>query len=338
MPIKAGSLAASAPGKQTTMIFDGRRMRVVWAHGDGNGEPSEYLVERTINTMKGHPTWKVFCGDVALPIERGGPEPPRHVYLDDLACFTIWCSKFYSKDDLKTFWPFDFDNAGKIKTGRKNRGRPAYSDNSFTEYAKGPLRKKNQLYEFCGASSTAPPVAKKGSKGSSAEIKSEPGTPPRMPSQTVLPLTFPLSPLTRPTRDPYPECYDLDRELGNGRVPWKPEEDKRYIAGPADGSLLPIGMAHKAMQGSPYFDAPTSDYRTRPRPRAGDLTDVLGMVGLKRRRAEVEVPESIKELARVEAAKKRRRKYIKVEGGSATPELKRETSDEWGEGLELRFK
>lgn len=88
----------------------GNRFRVVWAHGDGDGaEPNDQLLERTLTTVTGHPTWKLFRGDVFLPLSRGSSEPPRYVYLDDQACFSIWISKLYSKDELKKYWPFDFD-------------------------------------------------------------------------------------------------------------------------------------------------------------------------------------------------------------------------------------
>jgi hypothetical protein len=42
-------------------------------------------------------------------------------------------------------------------------------------------------------------------------------------------------------------------------------------------------MAHKAMQGSPYFESPTAMHRLKPRPMAGDLATVMGVV--KKRKA-----------------------------------------------------
>jgi hypothetical protein len=133
------------------MTSDGKRMRVVWKPGDGDGDSSTYLVERSINILKGHPTWKVFMGDIDLPIERGSKnEPPHYVYLDDRACYYIYLSKMYSKEELKMFWPFDFSNQGQIKQGRKNRGRVAYLDDSCVKIAKGPLRGKEKWYEFSG--------------------------------------------------------------------------------------------------------------------------------------------------------------------------------------------
>jgi hypothetical protein len=297
MAIKAGTLAASAPGKPTTTISDGKRLRVIWESGDGDGDASQHLIDRTLPTVKGHPTWKLFCGAVRTPLVRDSDEePPRYVYLDDYACHAIWTSNAYSKQELKSFWPFDFDATGKIKTVRKNRGRPAYVDESCTAYAQGTVRSKNKSYEFCGGPEE---------QDIKDEFDDEPSTPSRThtrtPAQTTLPLTFPLSPIIPRALSPPPH-----RTTGNGRVPWTLEQSTGYIAGPADGSLLPLGMAHKAMQGSPYFDEPTALHRSRPRPRSGDLAAALGVVGVKRK-AEVQVPEKIRELARVEAARKRRR-------------------------------
>ncbi|KAF2791271.1 hypothetical protein K505DRAFT_188535, partial [Melanomma pulvis-pyrius CBS 109.77] len=129
----------------------GKRMRMVWKPNDGDGDSSTYLVERSMNILKGHPTWKVFMGNVDFSIERGSKdEPPHYVYLDDRACYAVYCSKAYSHDDLHTFWPFDFSTQGTIKQGRKNRGRKAYLDDSCAEIARAPLRSKGKWYDFTG--------------------------------------------------------------------------------------------------------------------------------------------------------------------------------------------
>ncbi|KAF2704379.1 hypothetical protein K504DRAFT_449403 [Pleomassaria siparia CBS 279.74] len=142
---------ANSPSGIPTMISDGKRMRVVWTPGDGDGDPSTYLVEKAMNIIKGHPTWKIFIGDVKFPIGRGSTdEPPHYIYLDDQACYIISCSNEYSNDELKDFWPFDFNAQGAIKTGRKNRGRLAYVDDSHSEIAKARLRGKNKWYYFTG--------------------------------------------------------------------------------------------------------------------------------------------------------------------------------------------
>ena len=286
MAIKAGELAASAPGKTQTTISDGKRLRVMWNEGDSDGDPSPGLVERSINNMRGHPTWKVFCGELAVPLVRGKNEPPRHVYLDDRACYEVWSSQLYTRDELKFFWPFDFDNVGKIKTGRKNRGRPAYLDDSCSNYATGILRAKSKVYEFCGAPDF---IGYTPDEASQADEDIE--LPPIIKSliTPIIPtLTFPLRPLGSTLTDStntHPSRFPQD--IGNGRIPWEREESRDYIAGPADGSLLPLGMADKALQGSPYFERPTATYRLNPRPRSGDLAGIMSVLGRKRGRRDV---------------------------------------------------
>jgi hypothetical protein len=142
---------ADASPAEPNLISDGKRMRPIWRPGDGNGEPSRYLVERSMATIRGHPTWKLFREDIELPIIRGSSqEPPHYVYLDDKACYVIWSSNVYAKEDLRDYWPFDFDHHGHTRTGRKNRGRPAYSDEAETKYATSPLRNKDRWYEYSG--------------------------------------------------------------------------------------------------------------------------------------------------------------------------------------------
>jgi hypothetical protein len=133
------------------LISDGKRMRKVWKPGDGDGESSAHLVERSMNLVKGHPTWKIFMGEVTLPIVRGSDEePPHYVYLDDRACYAIYCSKAYDNEELRRFYPWDFNHQGNIKQGRLNRGNPAYLDDSNTVFAQARLRAKGQWYTFTG--------------------------------------------------------------------------------------------------------------------------------------------------------------------------------------------
>lgn len=137
------------------MVSDGKRMRKVWRPGDGDGDSSEHVIERTMNTVKGHPTWKIYIDEVKLPIVRGSEdEPPHYVYLDDRACYAIYCSGAYNQEELREFWPWDFNHQANIKQGRMNRGHPAYLDDSNTEYAKGQLRRKGQWYTFYGEPET----------------------------------------------------------------------------------------------------------------------------------------------------------------------------------------
>ncbi|KAF2678249.1 hypothetical protein K458DRAFT_317266, partial [Lentithecium fluviatile CBS 122367] len=143
---------ADSQTNRQELISDGKRLRQIWSPHDGNGESARHLVERSLNTVRGHPTWKLFMGDIELPILRGSEkEPPHHVYLDDKACYTIWCSNSYTKQELREFWPFDFDHLGNVRMGRKNRGRLAYFDVGKTKVAKSPLRAKGRWYEYLGA-------------------------------------------------------------------------------------------------------------------------------------------------------------------------------------------
>lgn len=133
------------------MMSDGKRMRAIWRPGDGNGDGTRHVFERTKATLRGHPTWKIFTEDVATPFTRGSKEePPHYVYLDDAACYIVYKSGQYTDQELRKFWPFDFDHQGNIKTGRFNRGRPAWVDGDVPEIAQGKLR-GNKQYNFTGA-------------------------------------------------------------------------------------------------------------------------------------------------------------------------------------------
>ncbi|ORY14701.1 hypothetical protein BCR34DRAFT_599038 [Clohesyomyces aquaticus] len=133
------------------MISDGVRPRQIWVPADGYGDPSSNTVARSINTLRGHPTWKIFCRDVPLPLIRDTPtEPPHYVYLDDAACHAIYCSGVYNKIELRKYWPWDFDHLGNIKQDRRNRGRPAFLDDSRKSYATAPRRKPAAPYVFSG--------------------------------------------------------------------------------------------------------------------------------------------------------------------------------------------
>jgi hypothetical protein len=307
MPVRAGAIMATMPGQTGIMISDGKRMRLLWVEGDGDGNSSPHVVQRCQATMKGHPTWKIFCSDVPNPIVRGQDEPPYYVYLDDLACHTVWRSQLYTKSELRAFWPFDFDHVGKIKTGRPNRGRPAYKDDSLREYDTTILRNKGQVYVFRGAPDfedeagvkAEPSVEKDAAPPGDNSAPSEPLTP------TILPIINPIPPrggLVPNTSDFYPSRPNW--QLGNGRIPFEQHTSKAYVSGPTDGSLKPLGMAHKAVQGSPYFDIPAAAFRSRPRARGGDLAGSLGEVVGKRKRSE-RVRNMVEEEEETAPAKKR---------------------------------
>lgn len=149
MPIKPGDMVADASDPSASFLSDGKRMRVLWSKDDGDGDPSPGMLINSKNTARGHPTWTLFCGTVANPIVRGESEPPHYVYLDDRACYAIWSSGVYTKVELAEYWPFDFEHTGRVKTGRPNRGRPAYADEARTKIATTLIR-KNIAYEFRG--------------------------------------------------------------------------------------------------------------------------------------------------------------------------------------------
>jgi hypothetical protein len=307
MPVRAGGIMAITPGQSGIMISDGKRMRLLWVEGDGNGNSSPHIIQRCQATMKGHPTWKIFCGHVPTPIVRNQDEPPHCVYLDDLACHTVWRSRLYTKQELRSFWPFDFDHVGKIKTGRPNRGRPAYKDGSLGEYDTTILRNKGQIYVFRGAPDFDDETAVKtelGAKDDAAPAENK-STPSASPTPTILPTINP----TPPNGGLFPNTSDFhpsrpNWQLGNGRIPFEQHTSKAYVSGPTDGSLKPLGMAHKAMQGSPYFDIPAAAFRSRPRARGGDLAGSLGEVVGKRKRSE-RVRDMVEEKEETVPAKKR---------------------------------
>ncbi|KAF2036822.1 hypothetical protein EK21DRAFT_96025 [Setomelanomma holmii] len=285
MPIKAGQLMASAPGQSRTTISDGKRPRVLWADGDGDGESSDHIIERS----------------------QGSNEPPHDVYLDDHACYLIWSSHKYTKQELRGFWPFDFDSSGKIKAGRLNRGRPAFTNASHSDFAKAPLRGKNKMYEFCGAPDWTPPLkeeefASDAVKTEQSDTRPSPRRGMATPPRETPNVTGASIPTTTDASSAYPARPDWG--LGNGRVPFKPGEPTRYIFGPVDRSLKPLGMAHKAMQGSPYFDIPAAGFRSRPRPRGGDLGASLGIVS-KRKSTEISGRTSVDPVKLDKATKKK---------------------------------
>lgn len=152
------TLSTTVPGSEAhipALISDGKRMRTIWRPEHGDGEYVPHIVERSKTTLCGHPTWKLFVNDIVQPFIRGSKqEPPHCVYLDDEACYIVWKSRQYTNTELKTFWPFDFDHQGNIKTGRPNRGRPAWVDSDMPVIAKGELRGKNKWYTFSGEPET----------------------------------------------------------------------------------------------------------------------------------------------------------------------------------------
>ncbi|CAN9083115.1 hypothetical protein CUC08_Gglean010238 [Alternaria sp. MG1] len=290
MAIKAGDLVATVPGSSPTMISDGKRMRVLWVNGHGDGDSTKSFIDRSKTTVRGHPTWKLFAGDVPSPIFRGRREPPKYVYLDDRACYAIYSSKFYDEKELKTFWPYDFDNLGNIKASRPNRGRPAYLDTACTTYAKGPLRGgKTEGYEFCGAASSCGEqtsqrrVKKEAERAHAKEVEDSakislsgaiPVTPSPSTNERVIdPRGYPIGSKVgtysaRPVRK-------QEDSIGNGRIKFERRTPpKHYEPGPVNGDVKPLGIPNKAIQGSPYLNIPAASVRKRPRHMSGDMAGI----------------------------------------------------------------
>jgi hypothetical protein len=292
MAIKTGNMSRTASGSAATTRTDGKRERVLWTEGDGNGDSNKELVTRTLTTVKGHPTWKMYCGEPTDAIIRGENEPPRYVYLDDKAAYDVLNSRIYTKLELKTFWPYDFDNTGNIRTKRPNRGNPAYLDDACLQYARASLRGGKDMYEFSGEPEELQVLApRKKVEPKKVDLKpssriSLSGAMPTLsftPTQST-PSTPSTTQLVRRTGTPLgetsyiypsrPRWTNDDGPISNARLKYELTAPKHYVSGPVDGTLKPMGMAPKAMQGSPYFDAPASEYRTNPRFRPGDMAHI----------------------------------------------------------------
>ncbi|KAF1836149.1 hypothetical protein BDW02DRAFT_494430 [Decorospora gaudefroyi] len=271
MAIKAGDIMATIPGSVQTMIFDGSRMRVLWTKGHGDGDPSKETINRCQNTVKGHPTWKLYCGDLTGPIISGNEEPPHYVYLDDRACYAIYSSHTYTRQELNTFWPFDFDNFGNIRRKRPNRGRPAYLDDSYTDYAKGRLRHTTKIYEFTGL-----PVREVHKPAHPVKLEEE-ETEANSPARISLSGAIPVLPSSHPEKSP------PKNPISSAHIRYEHVQPKHYVSGAIDGTVKPQSMSQKAIQGSPYLDIPAAAFRTRPRSISGDLAARFASFSSKRK-------------------------------------------------------
>lgn len=148
------------------MMWDGKVERAIWRPGDGNGDPNVELFEKSQYLGRGHPTWKLFVGDVPEDITIGENEPPRYVYLDDKAAYAILNSSEYTNREKQLYWGMDYNNSGRIKRGRPNRGRPAYKDDNQTTFASVTQPGRFPDYVFTGetAESRAPTTRKRKTK------------------------------------------------------------------------------------------------------------------------------------------------------------------------------
>ncbi|KAI4620200.1 hypothetical protein J4E80_004726 [Alternaria sp. BMP 0032] len=266
--VKPGYIAAATPGRENAMVSDGKRMRILWHDGDGNGDSNKAFVMRSKTTVRGHPTWKMYMGKVPRPIIYGRKEPPRYVYLDDKACYAVYNSQTYTAKELSTFWPYDFDNLGNIKASRPNRGRPAYLENSTTVFARGPLRRsKLAEYEFCGRPASSGQQTPDWRVKRAAEEAQAKGI--EASTQISLSGTMPAMHKPRP-----------------------------YVPGPIDGNIKPLSITDRAIQGSPYSDIPAAAMRKRPRPVPGDMAAVYASF-TSNRNAEATAASAVPESKRV---------------------------------------
>jgi hypothetical protein len=293
MVVKPGDLAATIPGHATTMVFDGKRMRVLWTDGDGDGDSNKNFVTRSKTTVRGHPTWKIYMGKVPR-ILRGRSEPPKYVYLDDRACYAIYSSRAYGEKDLSAFWPYDFDYMGYIRASRPNRGRPAYSDRTCSVFAKGPLRgSKTEEYEFRGCPET-PGQRKNDWRAKKAAEQSQAKS---IEASTQISLSGAIPVTFKP----------CENSIAN-----------YYVSDPTDGSSKPLGITNKAIQGSPYHNIPSATIRKRPRPVPGDMAGVYAGFTAKRNAEAASLsssPVSSGTPAVSVAPEQKRIKIEQVEGG-----------------------
>lgn len=264
MPIRAGDLIASTPGTSANLISDGQRLRVKWSKGDGDGNSSLYIIERSIAIKRGHPTWKVYCGDV----ESDKEDVPKYIYLDDKAAYDIWKSEKWTKQDLKKFWPFDFDAMRRIMGRRVNRGRPAIGEGG--EYLTGVLRDKSKVFVFKGGPDhvSAPPVETMAGVGIE-------GTVPLANTDATHAAIAPPS-LSNPIRTP-----DSKVDSSGGDTSLYPPNPYEPTLTPMDGAITVPEVFR--------FDIPSTTAKHCADASSGDVFDVAGAkrktksVGVKRK-------------------------------------------------------
>lgn len=128
-------------------VSDGKNARGIWRPEDGNGDDNLKTYESTQYGDKGHPTWKLYCGDAPEKIEGVLVEPPKNCYLDDRAAYKILNWDGYTKAERGRLWRSDFSNKGDIRPHRKHRGRPAFLLGGEIAHLQGGAR----VYRFTGA-------------------------------------------------------------------------------------------------------------------------------------------------------------------------------------------
>lgn len=129
------------------VVSDGKTDREIWRPEDGNGDANFKTYEETQHNAKGHPSWKLYCGDAPENIEGVLIEPPKNCYLDDRAAYKLLNWDGYTKAERGRFWRNDFSNKGDIRPHRKHRGRPAFMLGGDIAHLEGRAR----VYRLTGA-------------------------------------------------------------------------------------------------------------------------------------------------------------------------------------------
>lgn len=106
-------------GRQTYRDIRGI-LREIWQPDDVDGLQNGEI-PHTLNHLE---RFRFFQHDIG-PIIRKDNSPPRHVILDDKACYDILQSKAYTAKERGKYWIHDFATGGNIRIGRINRGRAA---------------------------------------------------------------------------------------------------------------------------------------------------------------------------------------------------------------------
>lgn len=107
------------PGRKTYRDIRGI-LREIWQPGDVDGLQNGEI-PHTLNHIE---RFRFFQHDIG-PIVREDNSPPRHVILDDKACYDILQSEAYTARERGKYWIHDFATGGNVRIGRVNRGRAA---------------------------------------------------------------------------------------------------------------------------------------------------------------------------------------------------------------------
>lgn len=120
-------------------------LREIWQPGDSDGKRDDEFADASIATIKSRLR---FLQHDFGPIIRGVNSPPKHVILDDTACYEIGKSHAYTGKEKFMYWSHDFSQHGTIRNGRLNCGREV-----LMPVSKGGM--KVDIQDSCGAREVA---------------------------------------------------------------------------------------------------------------------------------------------------------------------------------------